>query len=245
MKKLLTVCCLAVSSVAFAQSAPPPAAGAPAAAAMPPAAGAAMDWSKMGAPSRKPTDEKKTKKEIEAFMKTCEANEAKQDWDAELTMIDFPVYMATDDAKGTTEGRPVTKEQYVEMMKGMGEMPKDMKTTHKPTVTVLTDSLAMMVDDFTMTMGKNKLSGRNASLMVKVDGAWKRKMMVEGGWGGMTPPPAKTTASAAPAAGTPAAKSPASATAAPPSKGGATAAPPPPSSAPAAAGATSAPPPKK
>jgi hypothetical protein len=40
-------------------------------------------------------------------------------------------------------------------------------------------------------MGKQKLSGRNSSLLVKTGGQWKRKSMVEAGWGGMPEPPAK------------------------------------------------------
>ena len=60
--------------------------------------------------------------------------------------------------------------------------------THKPTITVLSDSLANVVDDFTMTMGKQKITGKNASLLVKRDGQWKWKSMVEAGYGGMEPP---------------------------------------------------------
>ena len=44
-----------------------------------------------------------------------------------------------------------------------------------------------MTDDFTMTMGKQKLAGRSASLVIKRDGQWKWKSMTEAGWGGMTP----------------------------------------------------------
>jgi hypothetical protein len=44
-----------------------------------------------------------------------------------------------------------------------------------------------VTDDFSMTMGKDKLSGRSASLLIKKGGQWKWKMMSEAGWGGMTP----------------------------------------------------------
>ena len=43
-------------------------------------------------------------------------------------------------------------------------------------------------------MGKQKLSGRNSSMLVKIGGAWKWKMMAEAGWGGMGPPPAQAAA---------------------------------------------------
>jgi len=75
------------------------------------------------------------------------------------------------------------------MMKPAFEhMPKDMKMTHKPTVVVLSDSLVSVTDEVTTTMGKQKMTSRNAGLLVKRDGQWKWKAMVEAGWGGMQPP---------------------------------------------------------
>lgn len=179
------------------------------------AAAAPMDLSKVGSPSRKPTDEKKSKKEIEEFMKKAEMAEAKGDEAMLMAMRDFPLYMATDDMKGMFEGTMVSKEQFVAMMKQMENMPKDIKMTHKPTISVLSDSLANVVDDFTMTMGKMKVSGRNAALLVKVDGNWKWKSMVEAGWGGMMPEATKAGAVAAPAMAPAPAKSTASAAPAP------------------------------
>jgi hypothetical protein len=186
MKRSIVVCVAAVvlASSAWAQNQDAKAAT-PAA----PAQGGAMDMSKMGPAARKPTNEKQTKKEIEAFFKQQEEAMKKGDMEAGFAAIDFPVYMATDDMKGTPEAVLWNREQYVQMMKPMMEnMPKDMKMTHKPTITVLSDSLAAVVDDFTMTMGKQKITGKNAGLLVKRDGQWKWKMMVEAGWGGMSPP---------------------------------------------------------
>ncbi len=181
------ICCVVLgsSAAAVAADAPP-----------------AMDMSKMGPAARKPTDEKKTKKEIEDFYKKGDEVEKKGDMEAMLARIDFPVFMVTDDLKGKPEAKEFSKEQYTNMMKPFFEnMPKDTKTTHKPAITVLSDSLAIVVDDFTMTMGKTKMSGKNSTLLVKSDGAWKAKSMVEAGWGGMSPPP--TEATQAPAAAPP------------------------------------------
>jgi hypothetical protein len=116
---------------------------------------------------------------------------------AMLERVDFPVYMATDDMKGKVEAKETSKDDYIKMMKPFYEnMPKDSKTTHKPTITVLSDSLALVVDDFTMTMGKQKVTGKNGGLLVKIDGTWKWKAMVEAGWGGMEE--AKAAPAAAP-----------------------------------------------
>ncbi len=203
MKTLLAVCCLMIGASALADNAP---------------AAAAVDMSKMGPAARKPTDEKKSKKEIDEMFKKAEEAHMKGDMEAMAALHDFPVFMATDDTKGAVESKSYTKEEFVAMMKPMMEnMPKDMKTTHKPVVVVLSDSLANVTDEFTMTMGKTKISGKNSGLLVKADGQWKWKVMVEAGWGGMAPPAETKTAAAAKPAEKPAEK-PAPAPAAAPAK---------------------------
>ncbi len=146
----------------------------------------AMDLTKMGPGARKPTNEQQTKKEIQAFFKQMEEIEKKRDFEAMIAMHDFPVYMATDDLKGVPEGKEYSREEYTAMMKPFYEtMPKDLKVTHKPTISVLSDSLVSVIDDFTMTQGKQKITGRNTSLLVKRDGQWKWKTLIEAGYGGM------------------------------------------------------------
>lgn len=188
MKRTFLVCTAVVmfAGSAFAQGKPEAKPAAPPA----PAQGApAMDMSKMGPSARKPTNEKQTKKEVEDFFKKAEETGHKGDFETMLSMVDFPIYMATDDMKGVPEAREYSREEYTAMMKPFFEnMPKDSKMTHKPTITVLSDSLANVVDEFSMTMGKQKMTGRNAGLLVKRDGQWKWKVMVEAGWGGMKPP---------------------------------------------------------
>ncbi len=190
MKRTILVCITAVAisgSAAWAQGkAQKPAEQKPAAASE---QAPAMDLKAMGPGARKPTNEKQTKKEVQEFFKQQEEIEKKGDFEASLATYDFPIYMVTDDLKGVPESGEYTREAYAAMMKPMFEsMPKDLKVTHKPTITVLSDSLVSVIDDFTMTQGKQKVTGRNTSLLVKRDGQWKWKTMVEAGWGG--PPPA-------------------------------------------------------
>jgi uncharacterized protein (TIGR02246 family) len=148
-----------------------------------------MDMTKMGPGARKPTNEKQTKKEIEDSYKKMEEAEKKGDMEAMFAAVDFPVFMMTDDLKGVPEAKQYSREEYVAMMKPfMENMPKDMKMTHKRQIFVLSDSLANVIDDFTMTMGKQKITGRNTTMLVKRDGQWKWKTMAEAGWGGMSPP---------------------------------------------------------
>lgn len=174
MKRSIVVCVAAVvfAGSAFAQGNAP-----------------AVDLTKMGPGARKPTNEKQTKKEIEDFFKKMEEAEKSGNFEASLAMVDFPVYMMTDDLKGVPEAKAYSREEYAAMMKPMAEnMPKDLKMTHKRTITVISDSLANVVDDFSMTLGKQKVTGRNASMLVKRDGQWKWKTGVEAGWGGMEAP---------------------------------------------------------
>ncbi|KFA91698.1 DUF4440 domain-containing protein [Archangium violaceum] len=189
MKRTILVCITAVAisgSAAWAQDkAKKPAEQKPAAASE---QAPGMDMKAMGPGARKPTNEKQTKKEVQEFFKQQEELEKKGDFEASLATYDFPIYMVTDDLKGVPESGEYTREAYAAMMKPMFEgMPKDLKVTHKPTITVLSDSLVSVVDDFTMTQGKQKVTGRNTSLLVKRDGQWKWKTMVEAGWGGMPP----------------------------------------------------------
>jgi hypothetical protein len=189
MKRTILVCVTAValSGSAWAQNkAQKPAEQKPAATS---AQAPAMDLTSMGPGARKPTNEKQTKKEVEAFFKKQEEIGKAGDFEAMLASTDFPIYMATDDLKGVPETKEYNREEYIAMMKPMYEnMPKDMKVTHKPTITVLSDSLVMVTDDFTMSQGKQKITGKNAALLVKRDGQWKWKSLIEAGYGGVPGP---------------------------------------------------------
>lgn len=159
-----------------------------------PGAAPAMDYTKMGPASRKPRDEKAVRKEIDAFLKANDESAKKNDMDGMLALIDFPVYMVTDDAKGAVEAKAYTKDEYVAMMKPyFDNAPKDVSTQHKYSTTVLSDALAQVMDDSTMIIGKTKIPGTSVNLLVKRDGKWLWKTMVEAGWGGAQQQPAAPT----------------------------------------------------
>ncbi|MCP3136240.1 nuclear transport factor 2 family protein [Pyxidicoccus xibeiensis] len=157
----------------------------------PPASGGSgmvMDLEKMGPWTRKPTNEAKTKKEIEAFFKEEDVIMQKRDVQAALARVDFPSYWVTDDSKGVPKEETYDRQKMEEMMKSMfAQMPPDAKMKQKPTITVLSDSLATYTNDFTMTAGGKQYKGRNAGVVVKRDGQWKWKTMYEAGWGDMPP----------------------------------------------------------
>jgi hypothetical protein len=135
---------------------------------------------------RKVTNEAKDKKEIMALLQKMEAAGMKGDLDAALALVDFPVLMATDDSKGEAMGEAWSREQWIQVMRPFYDKPmKGMKVTHKPTIFLLSDSLASVDDVVTMTMGKKTVTMRNTSLLIRRNGEWLLKVMAEPGWGDM------------------------------------------------------------
>jgi hypothetical protein len=144
-------------------------------------------------------NEKKDRQEIEALLKRMETCGNKGDLDAAAALIDFPVLMVTDDAKGEGSGEAWSREQWTQVMKPFyaKPMPPGSHTPGKRTIVILTDSLALVGSGWTMTMGPKKVSGTSGMVLVRKGGEWKAKAMVEGGWGDM-PMPGTAPGEAAP-----------------------------------------------
>jgi hypothetical protein len=134
---------------------------------------------------RKVTAEQKDKKEIAALFKAMHEAGKAGDLNAAAALVDFPVLMVTDDSKGEASAESWTKEHWMEVMAPFYKPMPGMKMTDKPTIFLLTDSLASVDNQWTMTMGNKKTTGRSASLLVRKDGQWRIKSMAEGGWGDM------------------------------------------------------------
>ncbi len=129
-------------------------------------------------------NEAKDRQEIQAVFKAMDAASRTGDLDAAAAMIDFPVTMITDDSKGQASGDAWSREQWTQTMKPFYEKPmKDAKVTHKPTIFLLTDSLANVTDVYTMAQGGKSITARTSMLLVRRDGKWRVKTMTEGGWG--------------------------------------------------------------
>jgi hypothetical protein len=144
----------------------------------------ATDMTQMGPWTRKPTNEAKTRKEVEAFIKEEDANMKRRDLNASLARTDFPLFMATDDSKGVPSAQTYDRQQYAELMKPLyDQMPADSQIRHDLDVTVLSDSLVTFTDTYVWSHGGKKHEGRNAGLLVKQDGQWKWKAFFEAGWG--------------------------------------------------------------
>lgn len=143
--------------------------------------------------SRKPTDEKKIKAELKAFFDKENELQLKGDMEGMTALLDFPLYLATDDQTGAFEGEVLSKEAFFAKMKPFqAALPKDRKLTHDLSYHVLSDTMAVAYDEITVTTGGQKLVGRHATLLVKKNGEWKRKTLMEPGWAGAPPAAPKT-----------------------------------------------------
>jgi hypothetical protein len=127
---------------------------------------------------------KQDKKGVDAMYKSIEASMKKGDVNGWADNIDFPVMMVTDNRAGQFMTTSVDREAFVKMMGDMmSHRPKDMKMAGKHSARFLSDTLAAVDEDQTMSMGKMKGAWKSESLVVLKDGKWKMKMMAEAGWG--------------------------------------------------------------
>jgi uncharacterized protein (TIGR02246 family) len=160
-------------------------------------AAAASDDPMAGWVPPKVKNEAKDKQEIMTLIRGMETASKKGDLEAAAALVDFPVMMMTDDSKGEAMGEPWTREQWTEVMKPFYEKPmKDMQVKHKPSIFLLSDSLASVDDVCTMTQGGKTVTTRNSMFVVRRDGKWLVKAMAEGGWGDMMAEMPQDTATA-------------------------------------------------
>lgn len=147
---------------------------------------AKMAANEMGFMPHKATNEAQDKKDLEAMFKSMEDSMKKGDMSSGMASVDFPVLMVTDDSKGEAMTATWDKDMWTKTMsESMKKMPADMMKTmkHDRKYDFVTDSLAVVTDNQSMTMGGKKMSWKTVSLMIKKDGKWMSKAMVEGGWG--------------------------------------------------------------
>lgn len=123
------------------------------------------------------------RKEIMALLKTMEEAGKKGDLDAAVALIDFPVLMVTDDSKGEAGAEEWSKEQWTKVMAPFYKKPMPGQMRNKPTIFLITDSLASVDNEWSHAMGKQTMKGRSSMLLVRKGGKWLVRAMIEGGWG--------------------------------------------------------------
>jgi len=145
---------------------------------------------KVGPLTRRTRNAAQDKKELDAFFKQWIAAWEKGNLTTASDMVDFPVMMMTDDSKGNFKMDQMSREQWTAMMKPFADPKamKDMKMTSKSTCHLLSDDLASCEGENAMQMGKMTRKFNSHSIMIRKDGKWKIKSMMEAGWGDMPAP---------------------------------------------------------
>jgi hypothetical protein len=157
---------------------------------------AAPDMSKVGPLSRPVT--KQDKKGIDELYKAFEDAMMKGDVNAAADLCDFPVIMLSDDSKGMARSFEASREQWLGIFTPLAvNRPKDMKMSGKHTPTFLSDTLAVTIEQNSMSAGKLKGKWNAMAVLALVDGKWKFKQLAEAGWGDMAPAPASAAAKGA------------------------------------------------
>ena len=144
---------------------------------------AQQDITKTGPLSRKVTIE--DRQGVEALFKAADAAWKKSDMNALTALYDFPIYMGTDNAKGVFDGGEWSQERFVSIMGGMmKDQPKDVTYNEKYTPHFLSDSLAVVIINTTVTQGgKNLGSHKSVATVIKKNGEWRFKSGLEAGHG--------------------------------------------------------------
>lgn len=126
----------------------------------------------------------KDEKGVAALYKAFDAAMKARDVEALAALHDFPVYMSTDDNKGTFWGMEQSKESWIKDMTPIytAPPPKDLKHEWKQAVHFLSNDLAVVIETHSQKLGKDKSSWTSASTVIKKNGKWLFKTMTEAGW---------------------------------------------------------------
>lgn len=134
-------------------------------------------------------DEARARKEIqELFLGFDDAGE-NGDAEAAAALLDFPLLVATDGARGEGSGAPWSRERWLETMAPVYDVPlKNARISHKAQVFLVSDALATVNLVTTVTKGGKSTVERSAAVVIRRDGEWRIKARVESGWSDVAPP---------------------------------------------------------
>ncbi|HEX5751338.1 MAG TPA: hypothetical protein VFZ09_34255 [Archangium sp.] len=134
-------------------------------------------------------NEKEIRQSLDSMYKKLDDAMMKGDHTAEYGMIDFPVLMVTDSDQGEATTSLWTREQYDQAMSEvMKNTPPDAnkKLKKSRSYEILSDNLAIVTTSLTDTVNGKKATWKSATLMIRKNGQWMAKSMIEGGWGNST-----------------------------------------------------------
>src|SRR5262245_35058968 len=122
---------------------------------------------------------------IEALFKAAADAWRTEDMQALMTLYDLPIYAGTDNASGAYQAAECGGEQLRAILTAlMQQERKDLSRAERRTPHFLSDSMAMVLVETSVTRNGDALgSYTSAILVIKKGGAWRFKSGVEAGHG--------------------------------------------------------------
>jgi hypothetical protein len=139
---------------------------------------------------RPPRSEARDKAEIqEMYLAFIDAGE-RGDADGAAALIDFPLLVASDGAKGPGAGQAWTRDRWIATLAPAYDAPdRDAKVSRKAIVFIVSDVLATVnLTTTTEKAGKRKVE-RSGAIVIRNAEEWRIKAIVESGWHDVSPPP--------------------------------------------------------
>jgi hypothetical protein len=154
------------------------------------AAAGAPEAGPAGRVPRPPRNEGKAKAEIqEMYLAFIDAGE-RGDAEAAAALIDFPLLVASDGAKGEGRGLAWPRERWLETLAPAYDAPdKDAKVSRKAIVFIVSDVLATVNLTTTVEKAGKKRVERSGAVVIRNADEWRIKALVESGWLDVAPPP--------------------------------------------------------
>lgn len=116
-----------------------------------------------------------------------ESHVLKNDLNSMASMAVFPLVVITDDSNGNCVSQAWDIDTFKQAMdmtaQGIDLSTVTIKNHRMPTF--LNENLAIVVTDAITTVAGKAQQARYADVMVKVDGKWKYKSMIQSSWGDM------------------------------------------------------------
>ena len=143
-------------------------------------AGALPGWA-----PRVPEREEQDRREVEALLAALEQADAAGSAEAVAALLEFPLLMVTDDRRGVAVATTWSRQRWIEAMGPISGPLPGVEVRHRASIFVLSDALAVVCDDQTVTRRGRSLPGRAALVVVRTSAGWRVKAILEAGWGEM------------------------------------------------------------
>lgn len=121
--------------------------------------------------------------ELDALFKMRDEAILKAEWEPLMNSEDYPVYVATDTQTGEIVTDSWDREKYGAVGGKAGPHFPRQPMTHARTYFQISDDLAIACETSSVTMGGETATWRAANLLVRRDGKWKNKAILETGFG--------------------------------------------------------------